>query len=74
LLITVRLVIGIPDPADGRGGGKVDPGLAKPVSGEFVDRWLENRLQAIRLFVTHGATHAFSAEFLVQGVDGEPLE
>lgn len=62
------------NPADGQGGGKVDLGLVKPVSGEFVDRWLNERLQAIRLFVTDDGTHCFSAEFSVQGVDGEPLE
>ena len=62
------------NPADGQGGGKVDLGLVKPVPGEFVDRWLDNRFQAIRLYVTDGETHAFSAEFSVQGVDGEPLE
>jgi transcriptional regulator with XRE-family HTH domain len=62
------------NPADGQGGGKVDLGVAKPVPGEFIDRWLDNRLAAIRLFVTDGETHLFSAEFSVQGVDGEPLE
>jgi transcriptional regulator with XRE-family HTH domain len=59
--------------ADGRGGGKVDLGIAKPVPGEFVNRWLNQRLQVIRPYVTDGETHIFSGEFSVEGVDGEPL-
>jgi len=36
------------------GARQVDLGLVKPVPGEFVDRWRDNRLQAIRLYVTDG--------------------